>query len=151
MRIAIGSDHRGFELKKKLIDFLLTNGHLSLDLGCDSLESADYPDFAANVANSILADKADYGILICGSGIGMSITANKYRGIRAALCCNPDMAGRARLHNDANVLCLGADFLNIQTALEIVQTFIATGFEGGRHQRRLDKISKIESVLLDNK
>ncbi|MGA2158480.1 MAG: ribose 5-phosphate isomerase B [Dehalococcoidia bacterium] len=151
MKVALGSDHRGVDLKSKISDFLKTKGHTVIDLGADSKESVDYPDFASLVAQSIINAKAELGILICGSGIGMCITANKYRGIRAAICCKPELAVRARLHNDANVLCLGADFITVPEALEIVKPFIETGFEGGRHQRRLDKISGIECSFLDNK
>ena len=151
MIVALGSDHRGIDLKSKIAEFLKANGHTVTDFGTDSNESADYPDFASLVAQSIIKGKAERGILICGSGIGMCITANKYKGIRAAICCKPELAVRARLHNDANVLCLGADFVTVPEALEIVKSFIETGFEGGRHQRRLDKISGIECSFLDNK
>jgi len=140
MRIALGSDHRGFKLKNQLIDYLKQAGHEITDFGCYSEESADYPDFAAHVCRSIAKKQSDVGILVCGSGIGMSITANKFKGIRAALCCNAEMASRARRHNNANVLCLGADFLDDKTATEITGNFISTQFEGGRHQGRLDKI-----------
>ena len=151
MRIALGNDHRGYKLKDAIIHFIETDGHVALNLGCDSTEPVDYPDFAAQVAKAIVNGEADRGILICASGIGMSIAANKHRGIRAALCCTPEMAIRARLHNDANVLCLGADFVNTETALQIAQNFIHTNFEGGRHQWRLDKIAEMECGLLDNK
>jgi RpiB/LacA/LacB family sugar-phosphate isomerase len=151
MRIVLGSDHRGYQLKDKLIDFLKHSKFEYTDFGSHSDESADYPDFAADVAQAIVKGKADLGILICGSGIGMSIAANKYRGIRAANCCNQEMAVRARRHNDANIICLGADFIDAKTAVEIVNAFITSKFDGGRHQRRLDKISKIESIYLDNK
>lgn len=151
MRIALGSDHRGFELKNRIINFLKSSGYEYVDFGCNSADAVDYPDFASDVARSIIKGQADYGILICASGIGMSITANKYNGIRAAICCNPELAVRARRHNDANVLCLGSDFVDEPTAIDITRNFLTTAFEGGRHQRRLDKISKIESVLLDNK
>ena len=145
MRIALGCDHRGLDLKGKIIDYLKGAGHETADLGCYSTDSADYPDYASAVAESVATRKADFGVLVCASGIGMSITANKHRGIRAALCCNAEMARRSRLHNDANVLCLGADFIEAGEALQAVANFIATPFEGGRHQRRLDKIAKTES------
>lgn len=151
MRIALGNDHRAYKLKKSIMHFIEANGHTALNFGCDSADPVDYPDFAAQVAKAIIGGKADRGILICASGIGMSIAANKHRGIRAAQCCTPEMAIRARLHNDANVLCLGADFIDTETALQIVHNFINTGFEGGRHQRRLDKIADMECGLLDNK
>ncbi len=151
MIVALGSDHRGIELKSKIADSLKAGGHTVLDFGTNSNESVDYPDFASPVAQSITTGKAERGILICGSGIGMCIAANKYKGIRATICCNAALAVRARLHNDANVLCLGADFVTMPEALKITKSFLDTGFEGGRHQRRLDKISEIECSFLDNK
>jgi ribose 5-phosphate isomerase B len=151
MRLALGNDHRGFELKNKVMAYLTANGHSADDMGCYGTESANYPDFASAVAISVAARKADLGVLICSSGIGMSITANKYDGIRAALCCSPELARRSRLHNDANVLCLGADFIDHNDAIQAVGLFISTAFEGGRHQGRLDIIRKIESAQLDNK
>ncbi|MGD0856201.1 MAG: ribose 5-phosphate isomerase B [Dehalococcoidia bacterium] len=144
MQLALGSDHRGLELKDKVMDYLKANGHTVQDLGCYSKDSVDYPDYASAVAESVASGQSDYGVLICATGIGMSITANKYKGIRAALCCGPELAIRARRHNDANVLCLGADFISTEEALQAVSNFISTEFEGGRHQRRLDKISKLE-------
>jgi ribose 5-phosphate isomerase B len=146
MRIALGSDHRGFKLKSRLIDYLKQTGHEFTDFGCDNEESTDYPDYAAGVCRSITKKQSDLGILICGSGIGMSIAANKFKGIRAAVCCNAEMAVRARRHNNANVLCLGADFVDDKTAIEITGNFITTQFEGGRHQRRLDKIEETQSI-----
>jgi ribose 5-phosphate isomerase B len=151
MRLALGSDHRGFELKNRILAALETGGHTVTDFGPGSAESVDYPDFAVSVAEAVAAGGCDLGILICGSGIGMSITANKVRGIRAALCCNPELALRARRHNDANVLCLGADFMDSEQAIGIVSNFVDAAFDGGRHQRRLDKISKLESCQLDTK
>jgi ribose 5-phosphate isomerase B len=151
MRLALGNDHRGFDLKNKVIAYLTANGHSAQDMGCYGTESADYPDFASAVAISVASGTSELGVLICASGIGMSIAANKYGGIRAALCCSPELAKRSRLHNDANVLCLGADFIDHTDAIEAVGLFISTAFEGGRHQRRLDIIRKIESAQLDNK
>lgn len=151
MNIALGNDHRGILLKKALAEFLASQGHTTIDFGYNGDEKVDYPDYATRVVEAVLDKKAGYGILICGSGIGMSITANKYAGIRAALCCNSEMARRGRLHNDANILCLGADMVDIPSSIKICDTFINTPFEGGRHQNRLDKISKIEASLLDNK
>jgi ribose 5-phosphate isomerase B len=144
MRLALGCDHRGLELKDKVIDYLKAKGHTTEDLGCYSTEAADYPDYASAVAESVASGQAGYGILICSSGIGMCITANKHKGIRAALCCGPELALRARRHNDANVLCMGADFISVEEALKTVDNFINTTFEGGRHQRRLEKIEKPE-------
>jgi len=146
MLLAIGSDHRGYDLKGKIAAYLTANGHTVQDMGCYSLDSADYPDFASAVARSIASGKAERGVLICGSGIGMSIAANKFDGIRAALCCGAEMAMRSRLHNDANILCLGSDFIERDEALRSVGLFVTTAFEGGRHQQRLDKIAKIESI-----
>jgi ribose 5-phosphate isomerase B len=151
MRVALGNDHRAYELKNTIIKFLESKGHTTINFGCDSAESVDYPDFAAKVAVAVVKGEAQRGILICSTGIGMSIAANKFPGIRAALCCNPEMSTRSRLHNDANVLCLGADVITADTALQIVGNFINTAFEGGRHQRRLDKIAGTECGLLDNK
>lgn len=144
MRIALGNDHRAVKLKNVIMKFIESEGHTSINCGCDTNDSVDYPDFASLVADKILREEAELGILMCATGIGMSIAANKHRGIRAALCCSPDMAARSRQHNDANILCMGADFVDIDTALKIVSSFIKTGFEGGRHQRRLDRIAEIE-------
>jgi ribose 5-phosphate isomerase B len=151
MRIALGNDHRAVELKNTIIKFIESEGHIALNFGCNSSDSVDYPDFAAMVADAVIKGKAECGILLCSSGIGMSIAANKHRGIRAALCCSPEMATRSRQHNNANVLCLGADMVSAEVALQIVRNFINTDFEGGRHQRRLDKIAGTECDLLDNK
>ncbi|MCX6007724.1 MAG: ribose 5-phosphate isomerase B, partial [Chloroflexi bacterium] len=137
MRLALGSDHRGLELKDKVMDYLKVNGHTVRDLGCYSTDSADYPDYASAVAESVASGQSDYGVLICSTGIGMCITANKHTGIRAALCCGPELAIRSRRHNDANVLCMGSDFISAEDALQTVSNFISTEFEGGRHQRRL--------------
>ena len=151
MRLSLGSDHRGFELKSRIAAHLRTNGHSVRDFGCNSADSADYPDFAGLVAQSVATGNTDRGILVCGSGIGMSIAANKHNGVRAALCCSAELARRSRLHNDANVLCLGSDFIDTVEAMKAVDLFISTAFEGGRHQRRLDIITKMESAQLDNK
>lgn len=145
MRIAIGCDHRGLDLKQFIIGLLTEAGHDHEDLGCYTTDSVDYPDIARKVAEAVAEDSFDRGILMCGTGIGMSMAANKVRGIRAALCCNAFGARRARRHNDANVLCLGADVgQGKDTVREIVETFLTTEFEGGRHQRRLDKIKAME-------
>lgn len=151
MRIAIGNDHRASDLKFTIIRFLESEGHTALNFGCNSTESVDYPDYAAHVTKAVTGGQAELGILVCSTGIGMSIAANKHRGIRAALCCTPLMATRSRQHNNANVLCLGADFVDTDTALQIVRNFTSTDFEGGRHQRRLDKIAEMECSSLDNK
>jgi ribose 5-phosphate isomerase B len=144
MRIAIGSDHRGLELKKEIIQLLAENGHSYEDFGSHTTDSVDYPDYAREVAEAVVRGDFDYGILICDTGIGMSITANKVKGIRAALCHDAFSAGRARQHNDANILCLGTSGTP-ETVAETVETFLTSEFEGGRHQRRLDKIRAIEA------
>ena len=141
MKIAIGSDHAGFDLQQQIIG-VLENLHYKVD-GCGTYNTAscDYPDFAHAVADKVTTQHADFGILICGSGQGMAITANKHENIRAALCWTPEIAALARQHNDANVLCLPARFITEAEAFAIVETFLRTPFEGGRHQKRVDKIS----------
>lgn len=141
MKIAIGCDHAGFLLKGKLIDLLTNMGHTIEDFGCFSEESMDYPDVAHPVCESIEQKQNQMGVLICGSGNGISIAANKHQGIRAALCWKKELAELARLHNDANVISLPARFVSEEEAKEMVKVFFSTDFEGGRHQRRVDKIS----------
>lgn len=141
MKIAIGSDHAGFELKSVLINHLKNKGFEVEDFGCYSSESVDYPDFAHPVCNSIEEGKNQMGVLICGSGNGISMAANKHKGIRAALSWTPEIAELGRLHNDANIVSLPARFITTEQAIEIVDVFFSTNFEGGRHQRRVDKIS----------
>lgn len=141
MRIAIGSDHAGFQLKAKLTEVLTDLGHDVEDFGCFSEESIDYPDVAHPVCNSIESKQNEMGVLICGSGNGISMTANKHQGIRAALCWKTEIAELARLHNDANILSLPARFISVEEAINCVKVFFSTDFEGGRHQRRVDKIS----------
>ncbi len=147
MKIAIGSDHAGFRLKEKIKEYLLSKGYEVLDFGTNSTNSTHYPIFAKEVAKAVQEKKADYGILICGSGIGMSITANKFPGIRAALCVNEYMARMSRMHNDANVLCLGDRVVGDELALSIVEAWLSTGFEGGRHKERIKLIEEIEKGL----
>jgi ribose 5-phosphate isomerase B len=142
MRIAIASDHAGFELKKDLSGWLAEEGHRVEDLGTDSSESVDYPDFAHRLCRFLSDGKADVGLLICNTGIGMSMTANRHRGIRAALCLFPLMARYARRHNDANVLALGAGLTSPFLAREIVGTFLSESFDGGRHARRTGKLDE---------
>lgn len=142
MKIAIGSDHAGFELKSVLINHLKDNGFEVEDFGCYSSESVDYPDFAHPVCDSIEEGKNQMGVLICGSGNGISMAANKHKGIRAALSWIPEIAELGRLHNDANIVSLPARFITTEQAIEIVDIFFSTNFEGGRHQRRVDKISE---------
>lgn len=147
MKIAIGSDHAGFELKEFLIPVLREMGHEPIDVGAYSLEEEDdYPDFAFKVAHLVRGGEAERGVVICGTGIGSSITANKVKGIRAALCHDTFTARLSREHNDANVLALGGRILGKELALEIVKVWLNSDFSGGRHKRRLDKIMKIEEV-----
>lgn len=143
MKIAIGSDHAGFDLKADIIDFLKKSDFEVVDFGCQSADSCDYPDFAFPLAIDVSKGKFDFGILICGSGIGMSIVANKVSGIRAANCCTVEMARLARKHNDANILTFGARLLSPDVAKEIVIAFLDETFEGGRHQRRVNKIHSL--------
>jgi ribose 5-phosphate isomerase B len=144
-RIAIGCDHRGFGLKELIISFLQNEGYSYQDFGCYSTEPVDYPDIAQKVGEAVASGNFDQGILICNTGIGMCIAANKIKGVRAALCHNVFAAQRARQHNDANVLCLGGEDADTSLALEIVKTFLTTDFEGGRHARRVDKIRALEA------
>ncbi|NCC71751.1 ribose 5-phosphate isomerase B [bacterium] len=139
-KIIIGSDHAGFELKTKIINFLETKNYNVTDVGCYSSDSVDYPDFAHKVADSINKSEFKKGILICGSGNGVSITANKYALVRAALSWNIEIAKLARLHNDANIVCIPARFISVSEAIEIVEIFLETDFEGGRHLTRVKKI-----------
>ncbi len=140
MRIAIGNDHAGTALKKRLLQHLRTLGHSVKDHGSPGDESVDYPDFAHPVANDISSGVADLGVLICGSGNGVNMAANKHAGIRSALAWNAEVATLARTHNDANVLALPARFVDYTEAERIVDAFLTTHFEGGRHQRRVEKI-----------
>ena len=144
MKLALGADHAGFELKEALAAFLASQSHHVEDLGTHSLDSTDYPDFAAAVGRCVAEDRAEAGILVCGSGIGMAIAANKIPGVRAAVVESAESARLARAHNDANVLALGARRLSRDEAETIVTTFLSTPFEGGRHQRRVDKIRALE-------
>jgi ribose 5-phosphate isomerase B len=144
MKIAIGCDHAAVELKEALFSLLADKGHEVLDFGTRGTGSVDYPDFGEKVGLSVSEGEADRGILICGTGIGMSIVANKIPGIRAALCSEPFSARMSRLHNDANVLVLGGRVTGRNLAEEIVATWLETPFEGGRHARRVEKITGIE-------
>ncbi len=140
MRIAIGSDHAGFGLKEALKGFLAETGHNVEDFGCRDTSSVDYPDFAFAVADAVAQGRCERGILICGSGIGMSMTANKVPGIRAALCHDVSGAELSRQHNDANILCLGGRVTGEDLARKIVSAYLTAEFEGGRHARRLEKM-----------
>ncbi|TWU25866.1 ribose 5-phosphate isomerase B [Bythopirellula polymerisocia] len=148
MKIAIGSDHRGYHLKEKLAAILRSKGHEVEDVGTDVTESVDYPDFAAIVGRKVSEQSADRGILICGTGIGMAITANKFPHVRAAPITDEVTAEISRRHNDLNVLCLPADMLSPRMVERMVEVWIETDFEGGRHSRRVDKITEIEKHTL---
>lgn len=139
-KIVIGSDHAGFELKEEVIKYLESEKYEVLDKGCYSSERADYPDFGHSVANSILNNEADTGIIMCGSGNGINMSANRHKGIRAALCWQEDIAKLARQHNDANILTLPARYISKEEAFKCVKAFLNEKFEGGRHQQRIEKI-----------
>ncbi|MBQ7580073.1 MAG: ribose 5-phosphate isomerase B [Clostridia bacterium] len=143
--IYVGCDHGGFDLKETVIDYLEKNNIDFTDVGCYNKESVDYPDVAKEVCTAIIEGRADKGILLCGTGIGISIAANKFKGIRAAICSDTYCAKFSRLHNDANVLCLGGRVLGPGLAREIIDVFLTTDFEGKHHIDRLLKIQKIEN------
>lgn len=149
MKIAVASDHRGYQVKQKIISTLSGLDQQGVDFGPDSDESVDYPQFASAVANAVAQGEVDRGILICGTGIGMCIAANKVDGVRAAPCHDDLTAQLSRLHNDANVLCLSADLLSEQLIDRMVEIWVSTDFEGGRHARRLGMISEIEHAQDD--
>ena len=139
MKIAIGCDHAGVEYKSKIVEFLEKEGHQVLDVGTHGKESVDYPDYAHIVAEEVLAG-ADFGVLICGSGNGVSMAANKHKGIRAALCWSEEITKLARQHNDANIISIPARFMSLESSTQIIKTFLTEPFDGGRHQRRVEKI-----------
>lgn len=145
MKIAIASDHGGYAYKEQLLPFLKELGHEAEDLGCFGPESVDYPDYGIACAKAVAAGTAERGVVICGTGIGISIAANKVPGIRCALCTDPLMARLCREHNDANMLALGGRIIGTELAKEILRAFLSTGFAGGRHQGRIDKISRYEA------
>lgn len=145
MKVAVGNDHGGLALKETVISLLREMGHDVVDLGTNSGDSCDYPDFAGKVAEGVGSGAYDRGVLICGTGIGMSIAANKVKGVRAALCNEIFSARMARAHNDANILCLGARVVGPGVAAEIVKAFFTTEFEAGRHARRVEKIRLLET------
>jgi len=144
MKIAIGSDHRGFEVKRRIIAVLQQMGHEVLDLGPAARESVDYPDYAIPVALAVAEGRAQRGVLICGTGIGMCIAANKVKGVRAAPCHDSITAEMSRRHNDANVLCLSADLLGEELIERMLRIWLETEFESGRHARRVEKITRFE-------
>ncbi len=141
MKIAIGSDHGGVDMKDIVVVYLKELGHTVMDAGCFTKDSVDYPDFAEKVCTSVQEEECELGILVCGTGIGMSIAANRHRFIRAALCHEAYTARMSRQHNNANILCLGGRVLGIEIALDIVGAWVETPFEGGRHQRRIEMFS----------
>ena len=145
MKIAIGNDHAALELKNHIVDYLLKEGHEVVNFGTDTPASTDYPIYGARVAHAVASGECERGVVICGTGIGISISANKVRGIRCALCSEPVSAKLTRQHNDANVLAMGARIIGPAMAEEIVRTFLTTEFEGGRHSRRIDLITKLEN------
>jgi ribose 5-phosphate isomerase B len=140
-KIAIGADHAGFEYKELLKGWLDKNGYTVKDFGTYNTDSADYPDFAHPVANAVEKKEFEFGLLVCGSANGVAITANKHQGVRAAICWNEELADLARQHNNANVLCLPARYISIELAEKILDRFLHSNFEGGRHERRVGKIS----------
>ena len=142
MNIAIASDHGGFEMKQALVKHFAEHGQKIIDLGTDSTNSVDYPDYADKMAEYILAKKADLGILICGTGVGISIAANRHKGIRAALLYNKFVAEKAKQHNNANVIVFGGRTIKFEDVVAEIDAFLAAEYEGGRHQRRLDKMDR---------
>lgn len=146
MKIALGCDHGGLEHKNAIGEFLKEAGHEVVDFGIYEQVSVDYPDIAKKVCESIIKGETERGILVCGTGIGMSIAANKYKGIRAAACSEHFSAKYTRLHNNSNILCLGGRVVGVGTAIELAELFVNTEFEGGRHQNRIDKIAEIEKL-----
>jgi len=141
-KIAIGSDHAGFELKEIVRKWLEHNGYATKDFGAFNTESSDYPDYAHPVASAVEKKEFDLGILVCGSGNGVCMTANKHQGIRAALCWNEELAATAREHNDANILCLPARHIPAELGIKITDRFLHSNFEGGRHARRVGKVAR---------
>lgn len=144
MKIAMAADHGGYELKNILRDYLTKKGHEVKDLGTNSPDSVDYPDFAELCCKEIISNNADFGILVCGTGVGISIAANKIDGIRCGLCPSKEIAALVKQHNNANVIALGGRFTNAEDAKDIVDSYMSAEFEGGRHQGRIDKIMNLE-------
>ena len=147
MRIAVGSDHRGYSVRNHIIEFLTQLGHEVIDVGTDTADTVDYSDIAAKAAKEVVSGRAEMGILVCGTGLGMSITANKFAGIRAAPCHDALTAEMSRRHNDLNMLCLSADLLGEKLIDRMVKLWINTPFDGGRHTRRIEQITKIEREI----
>ena len=151
MNIAIGNDHRGVEIKLRLLPLLRSMGHEVLDIGAEGAESVDYPDYAYEVGKRVGSGEMQRGLLICGTGTGMCMAANKVRNVRAASCQDVLTAEMSRRHNDANILCLSADLLGEDQMMQMIRIFLDTPFEGGRHARRVEKIAKIEAEQCDKK
>lgn len=151
MKVAVGCDHAGFPLKRAVLEALERLGAEVLDLGTDSLEPVDYPDFGEKVGRAVAGGEADFGIALCGTGIGVAIAANKVRGVRAALCHDTFSARMSRAHNDANVLTMGARVIGPGLAQEIVEAWLKAGFDGGRHAIRVEKIGRIEEGLKEER
>lgn len=145
MRIHLGADHAGYELKEHVKGILGSMGHDVVDVGTHGEDSVDYPDFAGQVGRAVASGEADFGVLVCGTGLGMAIAANKVKGVRAIQASDPEMARMSRQHNDANVLTLAGRYIGPERAAEVIDAFLNTAFEGGRHQRRVDKIGALES------
>lgn len=143
MIIAVGCDHAGYELKEKVIDKLKSEGHTIIDVGTNSAESVDYPKYGHAVGRAVASGEAERGVAICGSGIGISIACNKVPGIRAALCTSVEMAEMCRRHNNANVICMGARMISEELAFSMIDTWLATEFEGGKHERRINQLDDI--------
>jgi len=146
MKIAFGADHGGIELKKVLIDYIRSKGHTTINCGTDTKKSVDYPDYARLVADLVLSKRADCGVLICKTGIGMSISANKIPGIRAALTFNEEVARFSRKHNDSNVIVFSGIYTDSEAAKRMLNVWLRTDFEGGRHQSRVDKFTRFEEI-----
>jgi ribose 5-phosphate isomerase B len=144
MKIAIGNDHAGTLLKQEILELLQLHGHTVINVGTNAEESVDYPDFAHHVAQLLTNNQVDRGIVVCGSGNGVNITVNKYAQVRSALCWTVEIAALARQHNDANVIAIPARFVSQELALEMITVFLATEFEGGRHQKRVEKITPLK-------
>ena len=144
MKIAVGSDHAAYELKEAIKEKLTGEGHEIIDVGCDSTESVDYPKYGHAVGRTVASGEAERGIAVCGSGIGISIACNKVPGIRAALCTSVEMAEMCRRHNNANVVCMGARMISQELAFDIIDTWMTTDFEGGKHLRRINEIEDLD-------
>ena len=144
MKIAVGSDHAAYELKEAIKEKLISEGHEVIDVGCDSPESVDYPKYGHAVGRAVASGEAERGIAVCGSGIGISIACNKVPGIRAALCTSVEMAEMCRRHNNANVVCMGARMISQELAFDIIDKWMTTDFEGGKHLRRINEIEDLD-------